>query len=98
MCDTEDIGVDLLSGVQMQFVKICQMINDQKVGVSAFIRKRQAVSMIADISALQADSTIEKKSSFSYNTYSQNFLPHSTKIYKGYFASGIHVVVVIICD
>uniref|UniRef100_K1P9J0 RNA helicase n=1 Tax=Magallana gigas TaxID=29159 RepID=K1P9J0_MAGGI len=27
----------------MQFVKICQMINDQKVGVSAFIRKRQAI-------------------------------------------------------
>ncbi|XP_056017286.1 uncharacterized protein LOC125668891 [Ostrea edulis] len=26
-----------------QFVKICQMINDQKVGVSAFIRKRQAI-------------------------------------------------------
>lgn len=27
----------------MQFVKICQMINDQKVGVSAFIRKRQSI-------------------------------------------------------
>ncbi|XP_063412305.1 uncharacterized protein LOC134695056 [Mytilus trossulus] len=27
----------------VQFVKVCQMINNQKVGVSAFIRKRQAL-------------------------------------------------------
>ncbi|CAC5365349.1 HPS6 [Mytilus coruscus] len=27
----------------VQFVKLCQMINNQKVGVSAFIRKRQAL-------------------------------------------------------
>ena len=83
MCNTEDIGVDLLSGVQMQFVKICQMINDQKVGVSAFIRKRQAVSMIVDISALQADSTIKKKDHFPTKHILRTFFPIQQRSIKG---------------